>query len=162
MAKVFTDRAMADKAMAAPGGDDGAAAEAIASHWLVDCYGCRSDRLRDAATLERVLMAAADRGNLSVLRSQRHQFHPQGATVLLLLSESHLSLHTWPERHYAALDLFTCGDRANPAAACQTVLDFLCPRQHQLQHIARSMVSLDPISSTDGGPQDPVDSFPPS
>ncbi|MEM9245946.1 MAG: adenosylmethionine decarboxylase, partial [Cyanobacteria bacterium P01_F01_bin.153] len=86
-----------------------------------------------------LLITAADRGNLSVLRAQSHQFHPHGATVLLLLSESHLSLHTWPEKAYAALDLFTCGDRSNPAAACQIVLDFLRPSHHQVQKINRSM-----------------------
>ncbi len=110
-----------------------------ASHWLVDCYGCDRDRLDPADQLEQLLIRAADRGNLSVLRSQRHQFHPQGATVLLLLSESHLSLHTWPERGYAALDLFTCGDRADPAAACQTVLEFLAPTHHHAQQILRPM-----------------------
>ena len=110
-----------------------------ASHWLVDCYGCQRDRLNNAMVLEQLLLTAAKQGNLSVLRSQRHQFYPQGATVLLLLSESHLSLHTWPERDYAALDLFTCGDRADPAAACQTVLDFLKPSHHNTQHIGRPM-----------------------
>lgn len=110
-----------------------------ASHWFVDCYGCDRDRLDHADRLEQLLMTAAERGKLSVLRSQRHQFHPQGATVLLLLSESHLSLHTWPERGYAALDLFTCGDRADPAAACQTVLEFLAPSHHHTQKIDRPM-----------------------
>ncbi|MGD1849569.1 MAG: adenosylmethionine decarboxylase [Cyanophyceae cyanobacterium] len=111
----------------------------MASHWLVDCYGCQGDRLHNAHRLEQLLITAADRGSLSVLRSQSHQFHPHGATVLLLLSESHLSLHTWPEKGYAALDLFTCGDRSNPAAAYQTVLDFLCPDHHHVQKINRSM-----------------------
>ncbi len=115
------------------------------SHWLVDCYGCPRDRLDNAQILENILITAAERGNLSVLQSQRHQFRPQGATVLLLLRESHLSLHTWPEQQYAALDLFTCGERANPAAACQTVLDFLIPHHHNLQRIERPMIR--PLSS---------------
>ncbi|MEM9770886.1 MAG: adenosylmethionine decarboxylase [Cyanobacteria bacterium P01_D01_bin.73] len=113
-----------------------------ASHWLVDCYGCQGDRLTNADTLEQLLITAAAEGNLSVLRSQSHQFHPHGATVLLLLSESHLSIHTWPEKGYAALDLFTCGDRSNPSAACQTVLNFLHPSYHRVQKIDRSMSPL--------------------
>jgi S-adenosylmethionine decarboxylase len=65
---------------------------------------------------------AAHRAGLTVLRSCSHVFEPQGLTTVLILSESHVSLHTWPEHEYAAVDIFCCGDGPEPAAKAHKFL----------------------------------------
>ena len=64
---------------------------------------------------------AAEAANATLLSISSKKFDPQGVTAVVLLSESHLSIHTWPEYGYAAIDAFTCGDRTDPEKAC----DFL-------------------------------------
>ena len=67
------------------------------------------------------LKEAAERAGGTVLDVTSHKFTPQGVTALALLSESHISIHTWPEHGYSAVDVFTCGSHTNPQLAC----DFL-------------------------------------
>lgn len=66
-----------------------------------------------------------------------HQFQPHGVTMLGLLAESHISIHTWPESHYAAVDVFTCGDRVSPERACQSLVRDLRAESHHLQTLHR-------------------------
>jgi S-adenosylmethionine decarboxylase proenzyme len=86
------------------------------THLLIECLGCDRTVLDDAEALSRALRAAADAMDATVVGAMFHRFAPQGVTGVLLLSESHISVHTWPERGYAALDLFTCGT-GDPARA---------------------------------------------
>ncbi|MDB4974771.1 MAG: S-adenosylmethionine decarboxylase proenzyme [Myxococcaceae bacterium] len=81
------------------------------THLLVECRGCDAARLNDAVGLEAALRAAAARMDANVVTAAFHRFAPQGVTGMLLLEESHISIHTWPEHGYAAIDLYTCGER---------------------------------------------------
>lgn len=99
-------------------------------HILIDYSGCDERVLNDAATLAVALADRAKNAGATVLDIYFHQFDPQGCTVLIALAESHISLHTFPEEGYAALDVFTCG-KINPmfiVADFATVLDakFTC------------------------------------
>lgn len=78
-------------------------------HLLVEYRECAPEVLDDPAELERVLQAAAAVIGAKVVTSAFHRFVPHGVTGFLLLEESHLSIHTWPEQAYAAVDLFSCG-----------------------------------------------------
>ena len=82
------------------------------THLLVEYSGCNVSKLNDKQYLEELLTKAAVAGKFTVLKTAFHKFEPQGVTGLLLLSESHLSIHTWPEHGYAAVDLFTCGQNS--------------------------------------------------
>lgn len=79
------------------------------THLLLELYGCPESTLNDAAHIERVIRAACAEVGLTLLMYSAHQFEPHGVTAIALLSESHLSIHTWPEKGYAAVDLYTCG-----------------------------------------------------
>lgn len=92
----------------------------LGHHYIAEMWECPSDILNDRTRLESLARDAAESARVTVLKSQFHQFSPQGVTGLLLLSESHLSVHTWPERGYCAMDFFTCGD---PVAARDAVLE---------------------------------------
>jgi S-adenosylmethionine decarboxylase len=66
-----------------------------------------------------------------------HRFDPQGVTGLALLAESHISIHTWPESGYAAVDVFTCGDHTMPERACQVLQTALGASRHKLTSFRR-------------------------
>lgn len=79
-------------------------------HWLVDCHGCDATQLADATLLEGLLREAAARAGATVLGSHFHRLpHGGGVTGVVMLAESHVTIHTWPEHRFAALDLFLCG-----------------------------------------------------
>lgn len=86
-------------------------------HLILDCYGCPPHLLDDLEIVESVMLKTAAKINAQILKSHFHKFAPQGVSGMVLIAESHLSIHTWPERGYAALDLFTCGTRTLPHLA---------------------------------------------
>lgn len=82
-------------------------------HGLLDLYGCDAARLADAAFLEDTLRSAAQSSGATILTSHFHHFGAeQGVTGVVLLAESHISIHTWPEHRFAAVDIFLCGSPA--------------------------------------------------
>ncbi len=83
--------------------------DTVGAHVLADFWGCRFEKLNDAQFLMQCLREAATIAKMTILGEESYQFDPQGFTGLLLLSESHISIHTYPERGYAAIDVFTCG-----------------------------------------------------
>ncbi|CAE7263814.1 speE, partial [Symbiodinium sp. CCMP2456] len=76
--------------------------------FMSEASGCSPDLLNDIPVTGRLLRRLATLGDLTVLGHLEHKFHPQGVTALLLVSESHLSIHTWPERGYAVVDVVSC------------------------------------------------------
>jgi S-adenosylmethionine decarboxylase proenzyme len=94
------------------------------THLLVECRDCNREALNDALALEKALRAAARAIGATVLSATFHAFFPHGVTGVLLLAESHLSIHTWPEHGYAAVDLFTCGE-GDPRAALPVLREAL-------------------------------------
>ena len=87
----------------------------LGHHLLFDCYGCRGETLSDLPAVRDVLARAAAAFGLTVIAERLHQYQPQGVSGVLILAESHLAVHTWPEHGFAAVDLFTCGMRPDPA-----------------------------------------------
>ncbi|MBF0095087.1 MAG: adenosylmethionine decarboxylase, partial [Alphaproteobacteria bacterium] len=78
-------------------------------HLLIDLWG--ASRLDDLGVVEKALKEAADVAGATLLHTHLHHFSPNGGiSGVLVLAESHISIHTWPERGYAALDIFMCGD----------------------------------------------------
>ncbi len=98
-------------------------------HVAMDAWGVDFDLLNDAQCLEIHLKEAAKACGATVLSTQAHEFEPQGATVLVMLSESHLSIHTYPEKGFAALDCYTCGHTIDPMIAIEYMLNVLQPTQ---------------------------------
>ena len=74
-------------------------------HYIAEFWECPKDVLDDKTRLQTLSLAAAESARVTVISSQFHQFSPHGVTGILLLSESHLSIHTWPEYGYAAADV---------------------------------------------------------
>jgi S-adenosylmethionine decarboxylase len=93
-------------------------------HAILDAHGSVSELLNDSAALCILLRAAVERAGATVLQSHSEQFQPQGVTVLLLLAESHASMHTYPEHGAYMADIFTCGD-VSPEMAAQELAQAL-------------------------------------
>lgn len=83
---------------------------ALGQHVLLELSQCPSVLLSDADRLERAMQDAAERMGATIVSSHFHQFSPYGVSGVVIIQESHLTLHTWPEHGYAAVDIFTCGD----------------------------------------------------
>jgi S-adenosylmethionine decarboxylase len=86
----------------------------LGRHILAEVYGCPADILNDVKKIEEVLVNAALEAGAEIREVVFHKFSPQGVSGVVVISESHLAIHTWPELGYAALDVFTCGDRVDP------------------------------------------------
>lgn len=80
-------------------------------HILIDAFGCKTGLLNHTNKLERLLVDTVERMEMQILNTHFHQFHPEGVTGVILLSTSHISIHTWPEQNYVSFDLYTCGNR---------------------------------------------------
>jgi S-adenosylmethionine decarboxylase len=117
-----------------------AASEATApvgKHCILELYDCNPSKLDDDAFLRSTITAAVNQAGATLLNLITHHFEPQGVTGLALLAESHLSIHTWPESGYAAVDVFTCGDHTMPERACAVLIEQLEAGEHQLRSFRR-------------------------
>ena len=110
----------------------------LGTHLLADLSGILAERLRDCDALERLLREAAVAAGAQVLHGHFHSFGTgQGITGVLLLAESHISIHTWPECSFAAVDIFMCG-AAQPQLALGVIKDALQAAHCQLQSVRRA------------------------
>ena len=107
-------------------------------HFLLELYGCDYEKLNDESFLRCILNRAAKLANSTVLNLISNKFEPQGVTAIALLAESHISIHTWPESNYSAVDIFTCGQNMLPELASQYLIDSLKAEEHFLRVIERN------------------------
>ncbi len=104
---------------------------------LFELHGGRAPSM-DGRELVAALAKIAQATGLQVLGSQYHDFQPHGATAALLLSESHLTAHTWPEEDYAAIDLFTCKADTRAAEVLAALRGAFEPREIEMHRVDRA------------------------
>ena len=107
-------------------------------HLLLELYKCDYQKLNDESFLRCILNRAAKLANATVLNLISNKFEPQGVTTIALLAESHISIHTWPESCYSAVDIFTCGQNMKPEIASQYLIESLKAEEHFLRVIERN------------------------
>ena len=107
-------------------------------HFLLELYRCDYEKLNDESFLRCAISEAANSANATVLNLISNKFEPQGVTAIALLAESHLSIHTWPELHYSAVDIFTCGKNMKPERASKYLIEVLMAEEHLLRIINRN------------------------
>ena len=107
-------------------------------HFLLELYKCNYEKLNDESFLRCTLNRAAKLANATVLNLISNKFEPQGVTAIALLAESHISIHTWPESNYSAVDIFTCGQNMLPELASKYLIDALNAEEHSLRIIERN------------------------
>jgi len=108
------------------------------NHLLLELYRCDYEKLNDESFLRCTLNKAAKLARATVLNLISNKFEPQGVTAIALLAESHISIHTWPESNYSAVDIFTCGSNMLPELASQYLIESLKAKEHSLRVIKRN------------------------
>lgn len=108
----------------------------MGNHYLLNLYGCNPDKLNDEKLIKKLLHDAAYCAKMTVLNTMTHKFYPQGVTGVVMLAESHISIHTWPENSKAAVDVYTCGSGDAPIA-CSIIRVQLEATDHTIKHIKR-------------------------
>ena len=110
----------------------------VGRHCILELYDCPSVLLDDQSFVQQTLRQAANIARSTLLGELSHKFDPQGVTALVLLAESHISIHTWPESGYAAVDVFTCGEHTLPEEASRFIAQRLEAGRHELKTLPRS------------------------
>lgn len=96
---------------------------ALGTHLLVELKDCNPDVLKDLNRVKDSLVNAAKQAKATIVDVSFHEFNPFGISGMVVIAESHLSIHTWPEYGYAAVDIFTCGDIIKPEIAAQYLIE---------------------------------------
>ena len=111
--------------------------KALGTHLLLDLWQIPRALLDDLDALEGQLVTAAKRGGAHVVEARFHRFEPHGVSGVVILMESHLALHTWPELGYAAVDVFTCGCNTVAEAIASEIIKTLAPGRHDIRRLER-------------------------
>ena len=115
--------------------------ENIGRHCILELYQCDHAKLNDEAFIRTTITSSVKIAGATLINLVTHSFKPQGVTGLALLAESHISIHTWPEIGYAAIDVFTCGDHTMPEKACKLLFKEFLAQHFLLKNIAREIPS---------------------
>ena len=107
----------------------------LGRHIIAEVFTNDAGLLNDENYLKKAMIAAANSAKMTILDVGMHKFSPQGVTGYLLLAESHISIHTWPEYGYAAMDIFTCG--GNPEEALREMEKHLKAHRIEVQQLDR-------------------------
>ena len=113
---------------------------ALGKHLLLELKGCDKEVLNDVSFLRSTMLAAARECGATVLGESFHQFSPQGVSGVVIIAESHLFIHTWPEYDYAAADIFTCGNSVEPERAAQVLMEKLGSKNHSIIELQRGIL----------------------
>ena len=113
---------------------------ALGRHILLDLKDCDREALNDLSFLRSTLVKAAIDCGATVLSESFHPFQPQGVSGVVVIAESHLSIHTWPEYGYAAVDIFTCGTSVQPEKAAEVLIERLGAKDHSWTEIERGLL----------------------
>ena len=114
---------------------------ALGKHLLLELKDCNKEALNNLDFLRSALVTAANECGATVLGESFHPFHPQGVSGVVVIAESHLSIHTWPEYGYAAADIFTCGLSVQPERAAKVLIERLEARSHSVIELQRGLLA---------------------
>lgn len=106
----------------------------------VEFYDCNREILNSVAQVEQLMKQAALAANATIVQSVFHMFNPYGVSGVVVISESHLAIHTWPEYGYAAIDIFTCGSSVDPWVACEYLKEHFEAGHYEASELQRGHV----------------------
>ncbi len=119
--------------------------KALGTHIVCELSGCDPVTLTDVDAVRDMMIGAAEAARATVMEVAFHRFQPQGVSGVVVLAESHISIHTWPELRYAAMDFYTCGEHTDPWLACEYAANAL-----RAQSTITSEVKRGVLQSNDG------------
>jgi S-adenosylmethionine decarboxylase len=112
--------------------------ESIGRHLMIELWDCAAG-MNDAEAVREALLRATDECGATLLHCYVHKFDPQGVTGMVVISESHISIHTWPEAGYVAIDAFTCGDHVVPEKVVPVMERVFKPRRTEVNTVRRGV-----------------------
>lgn len=125
---------------------------ALGQHLLVEFYNCTPSLLDDVEGIEKQMNEAARKCGATIVQSNFHRFEPYGVSGVVVISESHLAIHTWPEYGYASVDLFTCGDEIQPMIAYEVLKEAFEAKGAEIQMVKRGNLDLIKARAEHTGP----------
>ena len=120
---------------------------ALGRHVLAEMNDCDPDILNDHERIEDILIEGAKAAKATVIESVFHKFNPYGVSGVVVISESHFSVHTWPEYKYAALDCFTCGEEVDPWLAFNYIAKKIGSKKFTMTEINRGTLNPQKINN---------------
>lgn len=114
---------------------------ALGKHVLVELIDCNHELLDDVEFLRKALSDVARQIGATVIKDSFYQFTPQGVSGVVIIAESHISIHTWPEHNFAAIDIFTCGEIIQPKDAVKPLADRLKAKSTTYIELKRGVLS---------------------
>lgn len=113
----------------------------LGRHLVVEYSECDKLKLNDVRYLEDAMNEAVRKSGATIVRSVFHRYNPQGVSGVVVIAESHISIHTWPEYGYAAVDFFTCGESVDPYKAHTYMNEMLAAGKAFVQELKRGIPS---------------------
>lgn len=113
----------------------------LGRHLIAEFADCDGQKLADVDFIEDCLNEAVRKSGATIIDSVFHKYNPQGVSGVVVIAESHLSIHTWPEYNYAAVDFFTCGESVDPYKAYRYMKRMLRSKKSQLSELDRGIPS---------------------
>lgn len=110
---------------------------ALGKHLLIELNDCDPVLLNDLDAIRGIMLQAASASGATVMGESFHRFSPQGVSGVLIIAESHLTVHTWPEHGYAGADIFTCGTTVQPEKGAEVLIDRFAPKSHSIVEMLR-------------------------
>ena len=114
---------------------------ALGIHLILELKECDRDRLNDLPYVRNAMVDAAETVGATIIDECFHQFAPIGVTGVVAIAESHLTIHTWPEYGYAAVDIFTCSDTIIPRKAAQFLVERFQAQESSMTELQRGILS---------------------
>ncbi len=111
----------------------------LGRHILIEYYGCDEKIIENNALIEELMNEAARRSGATIVDSVFHYFNPYGVSGAVIIEESHLTIHTWPEYQYASVDVYTCGDSVDPWIAANFLEKEFAAKKSESFEIPRGM-----------------------
>jgi S-adenosylmethionine decarboxylase len=111
-------------------------------HVIADLWECNPNMLDNIEMVEKVMVDAALEAGADIREVTFHKFHPQGISGVVIISESHLTIHSFPEHGYASVDVYTCGDLLDPNVAIQALAQYLESGETQSLEVPRGTGSM--------------------
>jgi S-adenosylmethionine decarboxylase len=111
----------------------------LGRHILAEFTGCDRELLNDLDAIKSILKEAARQADATIVDSVFHRYNPHGLSGVVVIAESHISIHTWPEYGYAAADIFTCGEQVDPWKACHYMKEKLLCTDMGVREIKRGI-----------------------
>lgn len=116
---------------------------ALGTHLLIELKECNAEVLKNLEEVRDALVSAAKEATATIIDVSFHEFSPFGVSGMVVIAESHISIHTWPEYSYAAVDIFTCGDIIKPEIAADYLIRRFESKSPSVVEMKRGLLSMD-------------------